>query len=185
MSYFGITSLGPPSNFQSGLVSALGLNVFSEEELKAAFHKMDKDASGAITIDEVEDMLHDCYGFPPLEEEVQLFMTNFDTNQDGKVTWEEFSACLGKIKETVGKNANTAKEYTSWEKMRADRYKHVRMGEELQGKYKVPMTGSQTIGFYHKDDLQKEITKQVNYPIHKCPETKYADEMIRTGFLFS
>ena len=32
MTYFGITALGPPNNFQSGLVSALGLNVFSEEE---------------------------------------------------------------------------------------------------------------------------------------------------------
>ena len=70
MTYFGITSLGPPNNFQSGLVSALGINVFSEDELKAAFLKMDKDGSGAITIDEVEDMLHDAYGFPPLEEEV-------------------------------------------------------------------------------------------------------------------
>ena len=69
--------------------------------------------------------------------------------------------------------------------MRADRYKHVRMNNDLQGKYKVPMTSGQTTGFYHKDDLQKEITKQVNYPISKCPETKYADEMIRTGFLFN
>jgi len=23
------------------------------------------------------------------------------------------------------------------------------------------------------------------YPVRKCPETKYADEMVRTGFLFN
>ena len=32
MAFFGITALGAPNNFQAGLVSALGLNVFSEAE---------------------------------------------------------------------------------------------------------------------------------------------------------
>ena len=185
MTHFGITALGSQNGFQSGLCSALGLNVFSEEEFKLAFKKCDKDGSGFITIDEVEDMLNDCYGFPPLEEEVEMFMTRFDLNHDGKVSWEEFCTCLNKIKSEVGSKANTAKEYTSFEKMRADRFKHVRMNHEVQGKYKLPMTSSQGVGFYHKDEQQKEITKQVNYPISKCHETKYADEMIRTGFLFN
>ena len=145
---------------------------------------MDKDGSNAITADEVEDLLHETYGFPPLEEEVSMFMAAFDTNQDGKVTWEEFCAALGRLRDEVKSKAGGAKEYQSWEKMRADRYKHVRMTGELQGKYKVPMTSSQGIGFYNKDEQQREISKQVGYPIHKCPETKYADEMIRSGFLF-
>ena len=51
---------------------------------------MDRDGSGAITLDEVEDLLHETYGFPPLEEEVNMFMQRFDTNHDGKVTLEEF-----------------------------------------------------------------------------------------------
>jgi hypothetical protein len=55
------------------------------------------------------------------------------------------------------------------------------MQDDLQAKYKAPMTSSQGIGFFHNDQQLKEISKQVSYPIHKCPETKYADEMIRTG----
>jgi len=61
---------------------------------------MDKDGSGFITPDEVEDLLFETYGFPPLEEEVEskhkifitclVFMKEFDLNQDGKVTWQEF-----------------------------------------------------------------------------------------------
>lgn len=80
MAFFGITALGPPNNFQSGLTSALGVNIFSEEEFQQAFTRMDRDGSGAITADEVEDLLHETYGFPPLEEEVAFFMKEFDLN---------------------------------------------------------------------------------------------------------
>ena len=80
MAFFGITALGPPNNFQSGLTSALGVNIFSEEEFQQAFARMDRDGSGAITADEVEDLLHETYGFPPLEEEVAFFMKEFDLN---------------------------------------------------------------------------------------------------------
>ena len=47
------------------------------------------------------------------------------------------------------------------------------------------MTFTQTIGFHVHDQQQKEIAKQKMSPIVQCPETKYADEMVRTGFLFS
>ena len=67
MTFFGITALGSPNTFQSNLVSALGINVFSDEEFEKAFLKMDKDGSGGITPDEVEDLLFQTYGFPPLE----------------------------------------------------------------------------------------------------------------------
>ena len=90
MTFFGITTLGPPKPLAAGLTSALGLTVFSDEEFEAAFVKMDKDGSGAITPDEVEDLLYETYGFPPLEDEVAMFMKEFDLNQDGKVTMDEF-----------------------------------------------------------------------------------------------
>ena len=101
MAFFGITSLGPPNNFQTSLVSALGINVFSEEEFLQAFAKVDKDNSGFITPDEVEDLLQTTYGFPPLEEEVELFMQEFDLNADGKVSQEEFVATLGRMKKMM------------------------------------------------------------------------------------
>ena len=58
--------------------------------------KMDRDGSGCITIDEVEDLLHETYGFPPLEDEVNLFMKSFDLNGDGKIDEAEmFAGMLG------------------------------------------------------------------------------------------
>ena len=127
MSFFGITALGPPNSFKCGLVNALGFNVFSDEEFAAAFHRMDKDGSGAITPDEVEDLLHETYGFPPLEQEVEIFMKEFDANKDGTVTFEEFRNALCRIREEMDVKAKKAKEYTSAAAMKEDRFKHKRM----------------------------------------------------------
>ena len=146
---------------------------------------MDRDGSGAITPDEVEDLLTATYGFPPLEEEIQMFMEKFDLNQDGKVTLTEFRTVLGKLREETQEKAKQASEYTSLAQMRDDRFKNRRMQKDVTDKYKLPMTAAQTHGFYVNDEQQKEITKCEKHPIRKCEETKYADEMVRTGFLFS
>ena len=172
MAFFGITALGSPNTFQSNLVSALGINVFSDEEFERAFLKMDKDGSGGITPDEVEDLLFQTYGFPPLEQEVEMFMEKFDLNQDGKVTLEEFKKALVVIREEMKKKSGTATEYTSHNKMKEERFKHKRMNNEVQDKYKLPMTSAQTNGFFVKDKQQQEIAKQTCYPVRKCAETK-------------
>jgi len=185
MAFFGITALGPPNQFKSALVNALGLNVFTDEEFLATFKRIDRDGSGFISSEEVEVLLFETYGFPPLEDEVGMFMDEFDANKDGKISWEEFQAALNKLRERVNKKAGSAKEYTSWNKMRDDRFKHSRMNNDLQDKYKQPVTFNQTVGFHHKDPLQKEITQQDRHPIRKCPETKYAEEMIKTGIHFA
>ena len=151
MSFFGITALGPPNQFQSALINALGVSVFTEEEFKASFDRVDRDRSGFITSDEVENLLFDTYGFPPLEDEVKMFMEQFDSNQDGKVTWEEFSLALRALKQKVDSKAKGAKEYTSWNKLHDDRYKHRRMQGEVQDKYKQPITFNQSVGFHHSD----------------------------------
>ena len=140
MAFFGITSLGPPNIFKSSLVNALGITVYTDEEFTAAFQKVDTDNSGFITSNEVEQLLYETYGYPALEEEVKMFMEDFDANHDGKVSYEEFCAALQRIRSELGKKDDAAKEYTSYEKMRSDRYKHTRMNENLETKYKVPLT---------------------------------------------
>ena len=185
MSFFGITALGPPNTFQANLVNALGINVFSDEEFTATFHRVDRDGSGTITPDEVEDLLTETYGFPPLEEEVAMFMEEFDLNQDGRVTMEEFKCALTRMREKMNNKAKKGQEYTSNQQMREDRFKHKRMDGDVTGKYKLPMTSAQRNGFYNNDQQQKDIAKMTTYPVRKCQETKYADEMVRTGFLFN
>jgi G3E family GTPase len=67
-------------------------------------------------------------------------MEEFDTNHDGRISWEEFKAALERMKQRVNEKAYRAKEYTSFNKLKEDRFKHKRMNVELQDKYKVPVT---------------------------------------------
>ena len=167
MAFFGVTSMGVQNSFKSGLVNALGFNVFSIEEYEIAFRKLDKDGNGFITPDEAEELLFETYGFPPMEEEVNLFMKEFDLNADGKVTWEEFCLSMNRIKDKMDSKAEGAKEYSSYEQLTNDRSKHKRMNGEVQNKYKGPMTFNQSVGFKCKDERELDIMKMDTYPNRK------------------
>ena len=84
MTHFGITALGPPNSFQSSLCSALGINVFSLEEFANVFGRYAKE-DGCVNTADIEDLLHDTFGFPPLEDEVTLIT---DRIEGDKVSWE-------------------------------------------------------------------------------------------------
>ena len=53
-------------------------------------------------------------------------MKEFDSNWDGKISWEEFVNGMRNIKEKMNIKADRAKEYQSFEKMKTDRFKHKR-----------------------------------------------------------
>ena len=67
------------------------------EDYKEAFDDLDADGSGYIEADEVTDLLNTVYqgkvipGF-----EVDTFLKFFDSNKDGKISWEEFEQGLGR-----------------------------------------------------------------------------------------
>ena len=86
------------------------------------------------------------------------------------------------MRQGLANKDGAAKEYTSYNAMFSDRYKHVRMGQNLEQKYKVPMTFNQSIGFKVEDPRNKDLIKMERHPIVLCAETKYADEMIKTRF---
>ena len=156
--------------------------MYTDEEFEEAFKRVDRDNSGYITSNEVEELLYETYGYPALEDEIKMFMDEFDANQDGRVSLEEFKAALTRMRAALDNKKDAGKEYTSYEKMKANRYKHVRMENNLEDKYKVPLTFNQSIGFKVEDPRNKDLIKQERHPINKCPETKYAEEMIKTGF---
>merc|ERR1712070_736573 len=114
------------------MINALGLNVYTDEEFEVAFKKVDKDCSGYITKDEVEELLYETYGYPALEEEVKMFMEDFDANHDGKISLEEFKAALTRMRASLAGKDGAAKEYTSFNKMDGHRYKHIRMAKGVE-----------------------------------------------------
>ena len=183
MAFFGITALGPPSAFGTSLANALGVIVFTNEEYVASFRKFDRDGSGFIERSEVEALLFDVYGFPPLEKEVELFMEAFDLNSDGKISLEEFVTVLDKMREKCKTAPNKAVEYDSHWKMTQDRFKHSRIKYELPEKFKAPVTSNQTFGFHTTDEKMMKIPTVTEHRIKQCEITKYAAELVRTGFI--
>ena len=127
-------------------------------------------------------MLFETYGYPALEDEIKMFMEFFDENHDGKISMDEFKSALLKMRESLSNKNNAGCEYTSHLKYSEDRFKHSRMQNELDEKYKVPLTFNQSIGFKVTDPRNADLVKMERHPIVLCDETKYADTMIKTGF---
>jgi len=64
-------------------------------QYKEAFDRLDKNGSGYIEASEVVSLLSDVYDGSPPKFEVETFLQYFDSNHDGRVSWEEFEKGLG------------------------------------------------------------------------------------------
>ena len=80
-----------------------------------------------------------------------MFMEEFDLNQDGRVTLDEFKSALLRMRQKMDERASQGREYASAQQMREDRFKHKRMQGDVTNKYKLPMTSNQRTGFYQQD----------------------------------
>ena len=86
MSFFGITALGPPSSFQAGLVSALGINVFSVDEFEATFRRMDKDGSGVMSLLEFAQLMSTLSERSSKDQKLRLTFEVYDHDRHDKLT---------------------------------------------------------------------------------------------------
>ena len=185
MSFFGITALGPQNPFQSHLIDAIGLKVFTKEEFKSSFDRLDKDRSGYIDISEVRELLQETYSMEPLDIEVDMFMNEFDENHDGRISWPEFEATLTKIVSDLENKAKSASAARSYEDLTFKRRKHIRNDIKPHDVYKKPLTHGQGYGFFEYDNVRKQPTAtEHNFNRTRCAETKYADDLIAGGHHF-
>jgi calmodulin len=67
-----------------------------DAELREAFNVFDKDKNGFIDRDEIKDVLKTLTGVEHSETEIDLMIKEADTNNDGKVSFQEFKKMMGK-----------------------------------------------------------------------------------------
>ena len=72
----------------------------SIDEYRAAFDRIDTDGSGYIEPPEVEKLLADVYDGEAPGYEASTFLSFFDVDNDGKISWEEFAEALGASEES-------------------------------------------------------------------------------------
>eukprot|EP00536_Pseudo-nitzschia_multiseries_P010714 jgi/Psemu1/243150/estExt_Genewise1.C_3360041 len=82
------------------------------EDYKEAFERIDTDKSGFIEVSEIQELFKEAYdgkeeNVPPFE--IKAFLEFFDTNEDGKISWEEFERGLTSTS-TAAAKAKTKKE---------------------------------------------------------------------------
>jgi hypothetical protein len=74
------------------------------EDYKRAFNKIDDDDSGYIESQEIEALLVEVYSEDELPAfEVETFLQFFDSNRDGRISWEEFEKGLGVVADSKNK----------------------------------------------------------------------------------
>ena len=64
-------------------------------EFREAFEIFDKDQDGAITIDELADLLR-ALGYPPSEQEINNMKTECDIDQNGNIDFREFITLIAR-----------------------------------------------------------------------------------------
>ncbi len=90
------------AEYVMALRRVLDLKTRSADEYREAFERVDLDGSGYIESKEVEELLTNVYGGEPPPFEVASFVSLFDTDGDGKISWDEFSTALG-VADTAAK----------------------------------------------------------------------------------
>jgi len=80
----------------------LQLKSRSLSEYRKAFDGLDLDSSGYIEVGEVEELLCEVYDGDVPAYEVSSFISLFDTDGDGRVSWEEFASALGADDDMAG-----------------------------------------------------------------------------------
>eukprot|EP00585_Thalassiosira_rotula_P007384 CAMPEP_0196139100 /NCGR_PEP_ID=MMETSP0910-20130528/6493_1 /TAXON_ID=49265 /ORGANISM="Thalassiosira rotula, Strain GSO102" /LENGTH=566 /DNA_ID=CAMNT_0041399785 /DNA_START=38 /DNA_END=1738 /DNA_ORIENTATION=+ len=74
-----------------------GSSATTLEDYRAAFQRIDTDGSGYLEQDEIEALLADVYEGQPPAFEITTFLEFFDSNNDGRVSWEEFEKGFGVV----------------------------------------------------------------------------------------
>lgn len=135
--------------------------------------------NGKVTNLDLPDLMTVTMGFAPLKEEVEFFIKYLNKQNDENISFEEMQSALDRIRFDLNETAKKSVNYSSYGAYCYDCNKHKSTENDPNVVYKSPCTKGMTYGFYK---FEGENLNNIHRPINKCPETKYAESRIRSGF---
>jgi len=171
---FGVTCLGPPNPFQVTLLASMGVTNFSDEEFHDAWENVQE--GDQVIRTEIYRVLTTCYGFEPMPEELNFFVSKLGLDQErDPVTWDEFLDVIITIREELKIVAKNGIHFKSYEELRLARGKHTRNKNGPMEIFRQPFTMGQEYG-WHEEEVENE-----RRPKKSCAETKHAEALIKAG----
>jgi len=144
------------TSFVNNVQELLKLKNTSEENFRRAFDLIDSDGSGFIEGAEVKAFLRAATGKEPLPNHVAKFVAYFDSNQDGKISWEEFSSEFANVINLLEAETQTGSGRMSkpgWMKDAAIQ-RRVLQPPTFQSSYQAD------VGKYGEDPMNRQFTKK-------------------------
>ena len=122
-------------------------------------------------------------GFPPLNEELEIFYNFSGKNLEEEISFNELMNTLNNIRKFLNERASKAKNYKSFEKYYFDHYHHRTKASDPNIVFRSPATKGMNYGFYEFYDSENKKVNNVYRPLVKCPETKYAEELVKSKYV--
>ena len=131
-------------------------------------------------------LLKEIMGFYPLDEELVIFFDfSGKRSLDDELSLEELLDTLNKVREFLNNRAKKAKNYTSYGNYTFDYYHHRTAASDPNTVFRSPATKGMNYGFYDFDNMDNKEVNNVHRPLVKCPETRYAESLIKLKHKFS
>ena len=131
-------------------------------------------------------LLKEIMGFYPLDEELIIFFDfSGKRSLEDELSWEELLDTLNKVRTFLNDRAKKAKNYTSYGNYTFDYYHHGTAASDPNTVFRSPATKGMNYGFYEFDNMNNKEVNNVHRPLVKCPETRYAESLIKLKHKFS
>ena len=183
MSFFQLTSLGPENFIQSTLINCGCYTLYFDSDYEKAYNNIIK-SKGKFYLKDMNLLLEIIMGFAPLKEELDLFYFFSKKNLEDELSFEELINILNNIRNYLNERATKAKNYKSFEKYYFDHYHHRTASSDPNVAFRSPATKGMNYGFYEFDNNINDVkVNNIYKPLRKCPETKYAEELIKSKYI--
>ena len=131
----------------------------------------------------MKELLTKIMGFAPLNEELEIFYDFSGKKLDDELSYEELIDIVNKIRIFLNDRADKAKNYKSFGKYYLDHYHHRTAASDPNTVFRSPPTKGMNYGFYEFDNTDNKKVNNVYRPLKKCPETKYAEELVKSKYV--